>query len=327
MEYSPEFLALQQASVAKAEQQFGSTIIPAEVPDWSLVEREALALCERTCDLRVVALLTHAWTELRGVAGFAEGVELVASLLESAWNDAYPQLHLDGEYDPMPRVNALVALGEANGVGRALRDSRLLDDVHGQITLRNAEALLDGSATQVELYPGGRSRLQDSLKHAAMVGAQSVTAVPRALDALTRIKQLVAREAGSEWSPDFSSLERTLSLVVAVLQDMPAPVSAGEAETTAAAVVPTNGETETAVPESRASVLASWRDLSINSRDDALLALDKVCRYFDTHEPSHPAPMLIRRVQQTIPLDFHELLKNLAPQGVEQFTAWMPRSE
>lgn len=327
MEYSPEFLALQQAAVAKAEQQFGSTIIPAEVPDWSLVEREALALCERTCDVRVVVLLVQAWTELRGISGFADGVELVASLLESTWDDVYPQLRLDGEYDPMPRVNALAALGEANGVGRALRDSRLLDDVHGQITLRNAEALLDGSVTQVGLYPGGRSRLQESLRHALMLGARSVAAAPRALDALMRIKQIVAREAGSEWSPDFSSLERTLGLIAAILQDMPTPEAEEPAGSAEAALAPQTGQTGLATLEDRSGSAISWRDLSIGSRDDALLVLDKVCRYFDAHEPSHPAPMLIRRVQQTIPLDFHELLQNLAPQGVEQFTAWMPRSE
>src|SRR5690606_28740019 len=95
MEYNPQFLALQQASLIKPEQQFGDMIIPAQAPDWSLVEREALELCEQTCDLRVLALLTQAWTELRGLPGFAEGVAMIASALESHWEWIHPVLDAD----------------------------------------------------------------------------------------------------------------------------------------------------------------------------------------------------------------------------------------
>jgi type VI secretion system protein ImpA len=43
LEYDPDFMALQQATTGKREQQFGSTIIPAEPPDWARVERIAKA--------------------------------------------------------------------------------------------------------------------------------------------------------------------------------------------------------------------------------------------------------------------------------------------
>ncbi|WP_017523393.1 type VI secretion system protein TssA [Pusillimonas noertemannii] len=325
MEYSPEFLALQQAAVARPEQQFGATIIPAEAPDWTAVQREALALCERTCDVRVLALLAQAWTELRGLEGFAQGVELIASTLEDRWADIFPRLYLDDEYDPMPRVNALAALADTHGMGRAMRDSHLLDDVHGQITVRNAEALLDGSVTRMELYPGGRARLCDALRHAFGAGAPKVAAVSRALDALARIRSIVAREAGAEWAPDFSALERSLGLICALRQDGPAaPAAEADLDLPASDASRSDARQASARPEPSAP---SWRDVTIESRDDALLALEQVCRYFDTHEPSHPAPLLIRRVQQTVPLNFQELLKNLAPQGVEQFSAWTPRSD
>ena len=58
-----------------------------------------------------------------------------------------------------------------------------------------------------------------------------------------------------------------------------------------------------------------------------MVALEKVSSYFEIHEPSHPAPFLIRRVQQTIPLNFHEMLKNLTPGNAEQFENWLPREE
>lgn len=321
MEYSPEFLALQQAAVGRPEQQYGSTIIPAESPDWQEVERNARALCQQTCDVRVLTLLTQAWTEQRGVAGYAEGVALVAELLESRWNEVYPALYLEDERDPMPRMNALVALGEPAGMGRAVREACLLDGMHGQLTLRQAEALLDGSQTDDGAYPGGRTRLQDALRHAFRVGTESVVAVVRALDALQRIRECAARELGSEWTPDYSSLERSLSLVAALGRETQAEAASKKEDTQDI------GLTTPAEPSVGQDIATAWRDLAIESRDDALLALEKVCRYFDMHEPSHPAPLLIRRVQQTVPLNFHELLQDLAPQGVDQFTLWMPRGE
>lgn len=324
LEYSPEFLALQQAAIPKAEQQFGSTIIPAVAPDWSLVEREALALCERTCDVRVLTLLTQAWTELRGVNGFCDGVQLIADALEAWWDGVFPLLHLEGVADPMPRVNALSALGETQGIVRALRDASLLNDLYGHITVRNAEALIDGSLADVSVYPGGLARLRDALRLAVAAGAENVVAVPRALRALARIKQAVAREAGAEWTPDLSDLERTLGLIAAALGES-APDAAGNDMAASPVDAPGAGGDDAA--QRCRHTAASWREANIDSRDDALLALGKVCLYFDTREPSHPAPMLIRRVQQIIPLDFHELLKDLAPQGADQFAVWMPRGE
>jgi type VI secretion system protein ImpA len=53
--------------------------------------------------------------------------------------------------------------------------------------------------------------------------------------------------------------------------------------------------------------------------------LSKVCAYFEANEPGHPAPYLIRRAQQLIPMSFHDIIRNLAPQGLEQFEAWLPR--
>lgn len=327
LEYSPEFLALQQAVAGKPEQQFGATIIPEQAPDWALIEREALQLCERTCDVRIVVLLTQAWTELKGLPGFAEGVELLASTLATQWDDVYPLLRADDEYDPMPRINALVALGDVQGAVRSVRSAALLKGMHGQVSVREAEALLDGSRAQSETYPGGRPRLVDALRHAHLLRAPELLAVSQSLQGLQAIEDAVALRIGSEWAPDFSGIRRTLGMIASAMDvdadsadepaqapgDGPVPGAAGLPEPTgpgAAGVGPAD---------------VAWRDVAIQSRGDALMALEQVCSYFERYEPSHPAPFLIRRAQQTIPLDFYEMLKNLAPQGLDQFEAWVPK--
>ncbi len=334
VEYSPAFLALQQAAVARQEQQFGATIIPAEVPDWSLVLRQAVELCERTCDLRVLVLWTQARAELDGLPGYAEGLDLIADVLDARWDHLFPSLHIEGERDPMPRTNALMALADAQGTARTVRAACLLDDVHGQITVRGAEALLEGSHGEAESYPGGRPRLVEALRHAAKRNAAQIVALPRIVQALERIRQMMAERAGPEWVPDFSGLTRTLAVIAAALKDAALHGEAAGVDDVGAAQqegaftrdgmpAQSGGHEAADVP----SAAGAWRTLGIHTRDDAMLALEQVCRYFEHHEPSHPAPFLIRRVQQTVPLNFHEMLKDLAPQGVDQFAAWMPRRD
>ncbi|MCC2596551.1 type VI secretion system protein TssA [Pusillimonas sp. MFBS29] len=331
LEYSPEFLALQQAVAGKPEQQFGSTIIPGQAPDWALIEREAAALSERTCDIRVLVLLTQAWTELRGLCGFSDGIQLLATVLDGHWDNIYPLLILDDEHDPMPRVNALVALGDTQGVARSVRSAFLLQGVHGQVSLREAEALLDGSKTQFDGYPGGRPRLVEALRHARLLEAPELLAVTQALAGLQAIEDIVAARIGSEWVPDFMSMRRTLGMVASVtdaaVQEAGQEPGSTSVEGDLAQQAGTLPAEMTAHADARTVSEGVWREAVIQTREDALLALEKASLYFERHEPSHPAPYLIRRAQQTIPLDFYEMLKNLAPQGLDQFQAWVPKGE
>ncbi len=63
---------------------------------------------------------------------------------------------------------------------------------------------------------------------------------------------------------------------------------------------------------------ADWRSVQLSSRADAQLMLEKVKHYFAQHEPSHPAPLMIDRVQRLIELDFMDIIRDLAPDGVHQ---------
>ena len=58
LQYDQDFLALEAAARGKPEQQYGTTIIPAEEPDWPAPSsKSASALLDRAHDLRVARLL------------------------------------------------------------------------------------------------------------------------------------------------------------------------------------------------------------------------------------------------------------------------------
>jgi type VI secretion system protein ImpA len=52
---------------------------------------------------------------------------------------------------------------------------------------------------------------------------------------------------------------------------------------------------------------------AVNSRADAVRAIDMVCQYLERAEPSNPAPLYLRRAQQLINHNFLQLMKELAP--------------
>src|SRR3546814_9261800 len=115
----------QQRAVDRSEQKLGSTISPAQPPDWREVEKLSLGLLERTRDVRIMGYLTQAWTEVRGLPGYADGLTLVADTLDRYWEAVHPRLDSVGDNDPMPRINALVSLGDLGGCARSARSSRL----------------------------------------------------------------------------------------------------------------------------------------------------------------------------------------------------------
>ncbi|RQR54913.1 type VI secretion system protein TssA [Burkholderia sp. Bp9126] len=304
LEYEPDFLQLQEHATPRPEQQYGDTVIPAEAPDWRAVERLALALFARTKDLRVAAYLTRSWTELHGIPGYADGLAVVAGLLGRWWDDVHPRVDADGEPDPTPRCNALAEVAGAHDCARAARRQPLFD---GGPSVRDAERLLDGH----DEGTGERERLIDALAQVRADGVSPLQPAHAALAALASIRTQVTAMLGGEWAPDASDVERALHRIV---QSAPPPhAAAALAGTGVDGAAP--GQAEPSPPAAPADGHA-WRDAEVTSRDDVRIGLDKICRYFELHEPSHPAPLLLRRAQRLLALDFYEIIRDLAPESL-----------
>jgi type VI secretion system protein ImpA len=62
-------------------------------------------------------------------------------------------------------------------------------------------------------------------------------------------------------------------------------------------------------------------DGEIGSRDDVIRVLDRICEYYERHEPSSPLPMLLRRAKRLATMSFLDILRELAPDGVAQAEA------
>jgi type VI secretion system protein ImpA len=311
LEYDVAFTALQQAATGAREQQFGDTLIPAVAPDWRHVETLAVELLERSVDLRIIALLTQAWTESDGLPGYAKGLALAAETLEQMWEHVHPQLRIAGEFDPLVRVNAVAALTDPKGAGRAARDAILLRLGSGDLSLREAAAILEGNPTATAKQHPLTGGIQKTVLCAALAAEQpQLAAVPQLLDSINRIRQQIATRLDISWVPSASAVEAPLETVQrAILASRErAPQAAGETR-------PRVEQTQSiAANDSRRPVERA----PIASRESVMLALEDACLYLEQAEPSHPAPLLIRRAQRLMRMNFYDIVRDMAPAALPQ---------
>jgi type VI secretion system protein ImpA len=54
----------------------------------------------------------------------------------------------------------------------------------------------------------------------------------------------------------------------------------------------------------------------VNSREDAIHAIEMICSYLERTEPANPAPLFLRRGAQLINQNFLQLMKMLAPEAL-----------
>lgn len=315
LEYDAEFLALEQAALGKPEVQYGDTITPAEAPEWKLVKKLALALFERSRDLRVAAPLLRALLALHGVAGFAAGSGLIARLLEERWDSVHPQLDPDDDLDPTLRINSLAGLADPAGVLRELRDCTFLAlPGLGGLSLRMLELAsgeLPAAPGQSAIAMSSVDAALDDADPAQLAAAASATGA--ALDSIVRIEALLVQQVGSAQALNLNALTRPLRRMHEVLAAHLA-VAADVADLAEAAPAGAAGAASAPAAAGQPSAASA----SIDSRADVVRMLDKLLAYYERHEPSSPVPMLLQRAKRLAPKNFFEIMEDLAPDSIGQ---------
>ncbi|KFK97525.1 MULTISPECIES: type VI secretion system protein TssA [unclassified Serratia (in: enterobacteria)] len=310
LEYDAEFMRMTQAAAGKPEQQFGDTIIPAEAPDWGAVERLATALLSRTKDLRVMFFLSLAWTQLRGLQGYADGLQLIYLAIERYWHQLHPLLESDGVYDPMFRTNALAELGDNTQLTHAVRAASLIKNGGSELSLRDAVALLDGSKQELPNFPNGVAYLRNELSNPQQSNIQSVQAIS---NTLAKLRHAIHLHLGESALPEMTLLQKTVDSVTQAIQQ-----SENHGMSEAEPDVILTAEALNLPGDPLPLPLGEFGYGQVQSRADALHLLEKVKGYFQLYEPSHPAPLMIERLQKLINLNFLEIVSDLAPDGLRQ---------
>jgi type VI secretion system protein ImpA len=315
LEYDVAFVALETEVAGKPEQQMGDSINEAEPPNWAAVSKDAIALLDRSRDLRVAVFLVEAFVNLNDLGAVHDSLRLIRGFLEQFWEPVHPQLDPDDDNDPTQRLNILNSLCDFERILQPLSHIPLaqsrglgsfgLHDFH--VASGNAQALDGAKAASLSEIDGAfRSADSDQLQ-------ATFDAAGGSIDELKKIEAAFTEQLSAQDSPTLAPLRSVLQEIHHLLAQQVGDESIEE------------GEFDGEEPSGNGGVPA--RGGTIQGSQDVIRVLDQVCNYYRKHEPSSPIPILLMRAKNLVSKDFMEIVKDLAPDGVSQIETFQCRDE
>lgn len=299
LEYDNDFLALTQAVAGKPESQFG----PAEPPEWRKAAEIAEGLLDRSRDLRVAIEWTRSQLHLNGFGALAVGLGLLNGMVDAHWDHVHPMPDPD-DGDPFGRVNAFAALAAPAGLLGDLREAVIVEDRGiGVLQVRDVEAALGLAAVMPGRTEYGKGQVVQMLG-SALERAPELRA--HCTDAVEQLRALMAK-IGDRLGSDAPDLKPVLVLVKAVAGLL--PDASGQVD-----VAGDGTESDGGAGAGRRT--GPGLSGSVNTRDEAMRAIDLVIEFLERTEPTNPAPLFLRRARQLVSHNFLQLMKALAPESL-----------
>jgi len=306
LEYDNTFLELSQAAQGKPETQFA----PAEPPNWREVQDISQSLFERTRDLRVAMHWARAKVQLEGLRALPDTLRLFVGLLDRFWDTLHPTPDPD-DGDAYARLNVLNLLAEVEGLVGDTRSALVIQNRSiGELRVRDIEVMLGKYPPRDGESPMSRAQVEQMLSAAIEQNPALATVASSALVHLKELSSLLNDKVGIERAPDVRPLHNLISCVA---QAMPAAGADEEAATE-------GEEAEGGESGGGGAKRAAGKGLSggVDSRADALKAIDMVCDYLERTEPTNPAQLLLRRARRLINKNFLQLMRELAPDALTE---------
>lgn len=318
------FIDLEIKIEGTPEREFdGITYQEAKDPNWMEIQEAAVELLSRSHDLRVGMFLARALLHTRGLEGLGAGLSLLRGMIDRYWDSLYPLLDPEDNNDPMQRLNILASLSLGEHILGPLKRIPLCASPRlGKFSFRDiliAHGKIEASGsdrTPVPMMVDIKAAFKDSDIDYLLANR---AAINRALNELTALRSVLKGKMDgfdSSGLADFGKLQDVLSEMEAnmekLLEGCPMPPSSES-----------NGQTRSGdeggpPPSATAAPLIERPAEIINGRQDVIRLLDKICFYYEQHEPGSPIPLLLRRARQLVEKSFIEIMQNLAPDSVEQ---------
>lgn len=264
-----------------------------------LHDKSAALLANRGKDLRVLPHLCAAVTYSGGLEGYAACLELADSLLRSYPTDLYPLPDDEGPSGVWERANAISEMLSGTSIRVVLSPVVVLDAKQsGRLTFAD---LVGGLVDEMPASQFAQSDIDMAISEVGPEALQSVLGTFADIEA--RVAALTAAfDARTLPTPRLAEKFKAATAKLGGSQtgDLSAPGDSGK-ERTSAFVTKSNG-------------VAALADMQ--SREDARRLIQEVIRYMERVEPSHPAPLLLKRADRLMGLSFFDIIKDMAPNAV-----------
>ena len=299
----PAYVELGVAAEWKDAKYVGEQEVSAATPpDWRKVKETSSALLAVSKDLRIAKHYVAALAHTEGLPGLAAGVRLLRDLLERYWDALHPVL--EGADDDWRR-NLVMELNAERGALGGLRATAIAESRKiGRFTVRDIE-VMDGKAAPLEnaLVPTQemlREAIRDTDRDATSLRLEACRQLAADLEGI----QAAFRAHQPALAVEFPQVQKLLARAQQLFGDA---LGVESAEAAAQA-----GGTEARDPGGEA------QPGKLRSRADARRQLESVCDFLERTEPSHPAPLLIRRAARLLDLSFIDIIRDIAPEATGQ---------
>jgi type VI secretion system protein ImpA len=311
LRWDRRYLEVERLAEGKEETQFSAS----EEPDWREVRDGCAELFAKGKHLRVAVLMTLAAVRQEGFPGLRDGLKVIQGLLEQYWDQVFPQLDAEDNNDPTERINSLSAL--VTPIATFGDKLKFLDRVQeapvcesrqlGKFSMRDV-AIAGGTLEVPDSPDKPKPTLQvidaafEETDPAAL--EQIATAIEEASVCLEAIDNLFTEKCGAGTAPEpaaFKTLLRDAALQVR------RHLGGGEG------AQEEGGEDQGGGGGGGGGGRISGE---VNSPQEALLALEKVSRYYVANEPSSPVGLIVACAAQMVNKNFQEIAKVLTPDVV-----------
>lgn len=284
--------------------------------DWHKIETLCVdTLCKTSKDLQIAAWLTEAWILLDGLEGYSRGLQTFLTLCEAFWDTIHPQPQEGGDlenrqmiFEWMDNILSsrllLVPIThskfEQTGFGLGfLKSAQHYEALKKRDPKKNA-APIDPSKNFGTVEEFQKSLEQTSNEHLEKEVQSLIEATQITQQLKDKLITFMEKEAPS-FSQILNTLKEITRLLTTTLQNR-APLPAPE-------IKPTE---ETSEAPSDFILPLSSTSFSIQSRQDAYRALERIADFLSKNDPHSLAPSLLRRLIQWENQSALDVLRNLA---------------
>lgn len=322
LSYDQDFLALERMLQTKGDGILG-VVEEQEEPNWSEVADKSFELLNRSKDLRIVMYFTLALLKKQGFAGLCDGLYVLCGLLDRFWDTIFPQLDPDDDNDPLERINIISALSP-NTV--SVQDPMKFRQRMMDVALCSSRQLGEYSYRDIEVAKGtitvpdeqAASVTELSVISAAFqdtdVDELKLTfhAIEESLNHISTITDVFTQRAAGGQTPDVNEASILLKKIRKCVQEYLAKLGGAIADSEGIKI---DSEGIATVDQGEPAISLSGE---IRSPHEAVMAIEKVCKYFERNEPSSPVPLLLNRAKKLVSKSFFEIIEDFCPDGVGQ---------
>lgn len=295
------------------EKYDGQNTTPAEHPEWRNIKKQALNYLKSTKDLKLLSVLAQSILNSEGILKFEECLSGISELIINQWSTLYPVLDED-EGDPIRRLTSLGYLSDRSFIITTLKKTPLAKSKRlGIISLKDIEHANNLSSDDSN-YEQAFIQIKATFKDCEQSEITATSkAIANCINHLETINNTFTENASSNYSVDFESLIKTLNQMQNAYEKY-SDVKIQTEEASTQTIDDSNME-DTSEEKPKAK---NFKNSKLSSRKDIELCIDQMCEYFAEYEPSSPVPLLLKRSKKLLHMNFIDIMKEIATDGLEQ---------